>query len=107
MIREKDLGQFTGTSGLSGLNSDWVVAAQYSSGFGLDLVSRTIFDDSFVFDSSEIRLAYDRNKLNLSSGYIWLEANASESRPADVSEWTMDATYNFRRPLVRVVELAV
>ncbi len=97
VIREKDLGQFTGTSGLSGLNSDWVVAAQYSSGFGLDLVSRTIFDDSFVFDSSEIRLAYDRNKLNLSSGYIWLEANASESRPADVSEWTMDATYNFRR----------
>ena len=84
---------FSPTSGLDTTLSDWLIAGQLRlpSGFGLD--SRLIIDDALGINKSETRVAWGSDKLDLTASYIFLPADPFESRPSDVSEWTVDSTY--------------
>lgn len=95
ILRADDLGQFSAGSGLSGTASDWLLAVQLAGTSPLSLVNRAIFDDDFDFARNELRMGWNGDKLDLASSYIWQEADPTENRPADSSEWVVDAAYRF------------
>jgi len=93
IFREKDLGQFQASTGLSGQNSDWLAAVQLQLRNKLTLTNRSIFDNKFNFAKNETRLTWQTAKLGLGTSFIWMEAEPYEDRPNDTSEWTFDAAY--------------
>jgi LPS-assembly protein len=93
IFREKDLGQFQASTGLSGQNSDWLAAVQLQLPNNLTLTNRSIFDNKFNFAKNETRLTWQTAKLGLGTSFIWMEAEPYEDRPNDTSEWTFDAAY--------------
>jgi len=97
IFRPQDLGQFSATTGLSSTTSDWVIAAQIDTGWGLQLANRAIFDDRVEFSKNEMRLSIGTDNLRLTSGYIWFEADPLQSLPEDTSEFSLNSTYQFRR----------
>ncbi len=93
IFREKDLGQFQASTGLSGKNSDWLAAFQLKLRNNLALTNRSVFDNKFNFAKNETRLTWQTAKIGLGTSYIWMEAEPFENRPSDTSEWTLDAAY--------------
>lgn len=95
VFRENTATDFSLTSGLRNTASDWLIAGQLQTPAGLDLHSRLILDDNYDITKSETRLSWSSHKLDLSAGYIFLPADLAESRPNDVSEWSIDSSYSF------------
>ena len=79
---------FGGTGPLGDKSSDWLIAANYASPDGLALVNRALFDDSFDLSRNELRMGWLRPGLELSAGYLWMEADPREERWEDASELT-------------------
>ena len=93
VVRERNLGQFSGPSGLSGSDSDWVAAVHLSVAPGFSIINRAVFDDTLSVSKAEMRLAYLTERIDLASSFVWLEADPAESRPKDLSEWSFNAGY--------------
>lgn len=93
ILRDKDLNQFSNGSGLGGGSSDWLLATQVATTDNLQFTNRAIFDDQFTFTRNELRLDWVRDKLDLSSSYIWQQADLTDNRPTDSSEWDFDFAY--------------
>jgi LPS-assembly protein len=91
--READTGQFGPSSGLDGVNSDWLGAVQLATSDGLLVTGRVLFDDSFEATKSEVRLDVARDRYAVSGSYLWAVADISEDRPDPTSELTLDAQY--------------
>ena len=86
---------FSDTSGLGDTASDWLVGGQLRTPAGFSIDSRLIFDDAFDITKSETRAGWSGDKLDLTASYIFLPADAAESRLTDVSEVTFDSDYRF------------
>lgn len=84
---------FTDSSGLSGLQSDWLVSGQIKWDNGLDLVARALLDDSFSMTKTETRLGWNKNKVNLSASYVYIIEDAAEDRTTPVNELTVNGGY--------------
>ena len=100
VIREENLNQFatqSASSGLGGKSSDWLVAAQLKVGDKFDLINRAIFDDDFSFARNEMRLNWMDDNFRIGSTFAWLEADTSEGRPIDTSEFAIDGAYRISR----------
>lgn len=95
--RENTDPAFTGTSGLSGQISDFLVAGQLITQNGLSLTARTIFDEAFSFSKAELRGDWTTDRAKLTGTYLWLQADAAENRPTRVSEVWFDGSYDFAR----------
>lgn len=95
VFRENSDLNFSETSGLRGTSSDWLIAGQLSTPTGFSVDSRVLVDDAFDVTRSETLAGWSGGKLDLSAGYIFLPADADESRTVDVSEWALDTTYRF------------
>jgi LPS-assembly protein len=95
VLRDRDMMQFTQGSGLSGTQSDYLVAAHVQSSDGLMAVNRAIFDQGLDFTSNELSLAWMTDDTDLMSTFTFLEADPGEGRPLDTSEWALDASYDF------------
>lgn len=93
ILREKDLGQFSTGSSLSGTRSDWLLATRLQSADGVAVTNRALFDDNFTFSKDELRLDWSTNKTSLGANYIWLAPDISGGRPVDTSEFSFDAGY--------------
>lgn len=94
VLRAEDLGQFTLASGLDGRQSDWLAAWQISALSGLQLTNRFLVDDSMTLTKGELRLAIDRERYGVEAGYLFMRADAAESRPIDTQELTFDGRLN-------------
>lgn len=92
----ENLNQFPTGSGLEGTSSDWLAMVQLRTAGNLELTNRAIFDDGLGFTRDELRLSWFNDTFDLSSTYIWQEANIREDRPRDSSEWTFAGSYKFR-----------
>ncbi|WP_224824601.1 LPS-assembly protein LptD [Cognatishimia sp. MH4019] len=103
-FREEDLGQFTETSGLNGLQSDWLTSIRYDSGDRLSLIARGLMDDDFDFNRAEFRADWDGPRFNLGTSYIWQAKDAEEDRDEAVSEWTVDTRYRLARHWITDVD---
>ncbi|MES2144807.1 MAG: LPS assembly protein LptD [Pseudomonadota bacterium] len=91
--RQADTGQFGPSSGLGGVNSDWLGAMQLATADGLLVTGRVLFDDSFEATKSEVRLDLARDRYAVSGSYLWAVADVSEDRPVPTSELVLDAAY--------------
>ncbi len=81
---------FSPSSGLDGLSSDWLLAGQYAAPSGWQADGRTLFDDDAHLTRAAARLGWQTQTLDLGAAYIWQAADPTESRPDAVSEWTVD-----------------
>ena len=95
VFRETPDLNFSATSGLSDTTSDWLIAGQLRTPAGFRVDSRLILDDAFDITKSETRADWTGGKLDLAATYIFLPADAAESRLTDVSEWTINSRYRF------------
>lgn len=94
--REAKLAQFAPGSGLDGASSDWLAALRLDLPGNVNLSNRALFDDGLTFTRNDLRLDWESDRVELGSSLLWAEANPSENRPDDRSEWVMDAAYRFR-----------
>jgi LPS-assembly protein len=97
ILRQDDLNQFSNSTGLTGSSSDWLVAAQLKVGDSFDLINRAIFDDQFSFARNEMRMGWTTDTYQLASTYAWLEADTTEGRPTDTSEFGFEGAYRVSR----------
>ncbi|MFQ6552074.1 LPS-assembly protein LptD [Aestuariibius insulae] len=93
ILRADDAPAFSDTSGLSGRQSDWLLAGQIRFSDALTLASRSLVEDSFDFGASETRIDFDGAFVDLSASHIWLAADPEIDRNNAVSEWAMEAAY--------------
>jgi len=95
IVRAEDLGQFTTGSGLAGKQSDWLLATHLRSASGFLMSNRALFDDAFAVSREELRLGYDTPDYQIAAGYLWMEANAAESRTTDISELLLETSWDW------------
>ena len=93
VIRSENLSQFTQGTGLDGVSSDWIMAAQFNLPGNLTVANRALFDDSFNFNRSESRINWHSEQVSLAATYVWLESAPAENRP-QISEWAFDSTFD-------------
>ncbi len=93
VFREDDETDFSASSGLGGLSSDLLVAGQISSGSGVILTGRGLFEDDFSVTKAEMRGDYAFSRGRLGGAYVWLREDATEQRASDVSEIALDGSY--------------
>ena len=91
VLRARDGSGFEGNGPLSGSNSDWLLATHFTGNNGLSIANRALFDDSFSVSRNEARLGWAQPGVQLSAGYLWMVADAQESRSRDVSELTVQS----------------
>lgn len=96
IIRQDSDAGFSKDGPLGGYSSDWLLATNYSDDNGLSLSNRALFNDDLVISRDELRVGWQRPGLELSMGYLWLDADAGEDRTDDVSELTFAAGWQLR-----------
>lgn len=93
VLRDTDDTDLSKTSGLSGTTSDFLLAGQFHTNNGLQLIGRGLFNDSLDVSKAELRGTWTTKKTRIGTSYIWLTDDADEYRAAEVSELTFDGAY--------------
>jgi LPS-assembly protein len=93
VLRNKDDVDFSKTSGLSGTTSDFLLAGQFQTKDGLQLIGRGLFNESLDVAKAELRGTWNTEKTQIGTSYIWLTDDAAEDRVSEVSELTFDGAY--------------
>ena len=88
---------FTQSSGLSGRESDILLAGQIKTRNGLNLSARTLFDVNSGVDKAAARIGWNNKDLWLDASYVWLAPDAAENRTSVLSEWALDSRYRMSR----------
>jgi len=104
VLRAEDLGQFTPASGLDGVQSDWLVAAQVDTGTGIELTNRALLGDDLGVVRDELRVDWRNSVVDLSASYIWISSDPSENRPEDSAEFFVDGGLDLGRNWTGAVE---
>lgn len=97
IFRLSDPGLFTAASGLDGIKSDWLAAAQLNIQPGFSLATRALIADDFSLTKAEARLAWTTQNLTIGSTYGWIIPDLQENRPSVVTQATLDGQYRFQR----------
>jgi len=95
VVRTHNFGQFSVASGLSGQKSDWLAAIRLAVADGLTMTNRLVFADNLDLTKGEFRLAFQRRNFSVASSFVWMKADASESRTTRVSELSLGGNYKF------------
>lgn len=95
VLRAEDEGQFTEGSGLDGVQSDLLLAAHVSYSDQFQIVSRSLFDTTLDFTSSEFALAWSGARTDVISTYTFLDADAGEQRDDPLAELAFEGEYTF------------
>jgi LPS-assembly protein len=82
--------QFSPASGLAGEASDWLLGVQYTSGTGINLIGRALFDDGFSATKTEARMTWAGPDFWFSTGYIWGESDLTADLTSSISELTIN-----------------
>jgi LPS-assembly protein len=93
VFRAEGDSDFTTTSGLDGLTSDFLMAGQLSSGDGLAFTGRSLFENDFSLSKAELRGDFTYRRGSFGGSYVWLQEDAAEDRDNEVSEITFDGDY--------------
>lgn len=94
VLRQRPQAGFSATSGLAGERSNFLLAGQISTDFGLGLTGRAIFDDGFDVAKAEMRGTWTGDRLRFAGTYVWLQSDVGEGRPQAVSEVFFDGSYD-------------
>lgn len=93
VIRDTAQDDFTPSSGLDGLRSDWLVAGQVTTPDGFLIDSSALFDATAGLTVVDSRIAWQNDRIALDAAYIWQDKDVAEGRTGVVSEWTFDAGF--------------
>ncbi len=93
VFSSKSNPNFTQSSGLSSLQSDWLISGQLDLDNGLDLTARAILNDTLAVTKSEARLDWRNEKLRVGASYVYIVADTAEDRPDPVNELSLDGNY--------------
>jgi LPS-assembly protein len=91
VFREADLGQFGPSSGLAGVQSDWLAAANFTLADGLALTGRLVMEDDLSVTKGEARVTLNGPKTSVATSLIWAVADPLENRPDPTREMSVDA----------------
>jgi LPS-assembly protein len=91
VVRDTAQSDFTSSSGLDGLQSDWLVAGQITAPGGFLFDARALFDDTTGLTVADSRIAWQNDRITLGANYIWQAADSDEDLTDIVSAWTIDA----------------
>ncbi len=97
VYREDDTSDFSVTSGLSGMTSDVLVAAQFRTAKGLGLTARTLLGGNMEVHKAEARASWLTPNSGFGLSYVWLGADPDEDRSDTVSEWSLDGYHRLSR----------
>ena len=89
VLRDRADDGFGPDSPLRGKRSDWLIAANYDSGTGIAVSGRGLIADSGSVSRGELRMGVLRPDMQLSAGYLWIDADRDENRLANTSEAVM------------------
>ncbi|MBQ2263378.1 MAG: LPS-assembly protein LptD [Loktanella sp.] len=93
IYRSEAQPDFSSSSGLDGIRSDWLVAGQYVSPEGFLLELRGLFDDTLETTRTDGRARWSAGWVDLGAAYIWQDRDLAENRGSAISEWTLDASF--------------
>jgi LPS-assembly protein len=93
-ILRSEAADFAVTSGLSGRNSDWLLAAQVMLPGGFRLDGRSLIGEGFTTGRTEGRIDWSNPRLSVGAAYVFLPADPGEDRPETASEWTLDTLFH-------------
>ena len=93
VLREFDDSDFTQTSGLSSTASDFLLAGQFQTNSGLQIIGRGLFNENFDISKAELRGIWSTKKTSISTSFLWLTDDFAEDRPEEISELTFDGSY--------------
>lgn len=94
VLRQNPQPGFSATSGLAGKQSNFLLAGQINTEFGLGLTGRAIFDDGLDVAKTEMRGSWTGDRLRVAGTYVWLQADGGEGRLQAVSEFLFDGAYD-------------
>ncbi|MDX8349769.1 LPS assembly protein LptD [Cognatiyoonia sp. IB215446] len=92
--RSEEEAEFTQSSGLEELQSDWLVGGQLIIPGGFLLDARGLVDDRSGLNRADARITWRNSKIALDASYIWQSSDIGEDRPETISEWTFDADFD-------------
>ncbi|MDB4196765.1 LPS assembly protein LptD [Ascidiaceihabitans sp.] len=90
VLRSQNDSSFSETSGLSSTTSDFIVAGQFQTHSGLQLISRGLFNDLLDVAKAEMRGSWLTKKTSISASHLWL---SDEDMQIKASELTFDGAY--------------
>jgi LPS-assembly protein len=93
VIRAEEDNRFSESSGLAGLESDWLFETQIGQVEGPMLTARSLLDDHLRLAKVEAQLKWVFPRGALDATYLWLDEDQQEDRDNEVSEWTLASTY--------------
>ena len=93
VLRSHDDADFSKTSGLSGTTSDFLLAGQFQTSNGLQIIGRGLFNEKLDVSKAELRGTLKSRRTSIGTSYIWLTDDAAEDRASEVSEVTFDGAY--------------
>ncbi|MEL7260729.1 MAG: LPS assembly protein LptD [Pseudomonadota bacterium] len=93
VIRQDSQEDFTLSSGLTGTQSDYLLAGQLKFDGGLAITGRGLFDDQFDVAKAEFRGSWRNTRLDIGSSYVWIDEDMDEDRPDPISEISFDGSY--------------
>lgn len=91
VMRDTVQTDFTPSSGLDELQSDWLVGGQLIIPGGFLVDARGLFGDNAGLNRADGRVRWQNQNISLAAAYIWQSEDADEDRPDTISEWTFDA----------------
>ncbi|MEP5632880.1 MAG: LPS assembly protein LptD [Tateyamaria sp.] len=97
IIRQDAQQDFTVSSGLTGTDSDFLLAGQIRFVGGLAVSGRTLFDDTFDVTKAELRGDWSNSRLDLSGSYIWIDEDPAIDQNEPIGEVAFDGAYRIDR----------
>ena len=94
VFRDADTGQFSRASGLDGVNSNWLTAAQIKLDQQFSLTARTLFDDTGSLTKTDATLSWSKDRFSLASTYSYVIPDPAETRPDLTSQLNLNGRYN-------------
>ncbi|WP_151717503.1 LPS-assembly protein LptD [Gemmobacter serpentinus] len=94
VLRTTDEGQFSEVSGLAGSSSDWLAAGRITFPAGFSATGRVILDDGLDLTKGEMLVDINRERYGLSASYVWMQADAAESRTVNTNELHLDGRHS-------------
>lgn len=93
VLRSQEDSDFTKTSGLSSTTSDFLLAGQFRTDNGLQIIGRSLFNEKFDVAKAELRGDWVTKKTRIGTSYVWLTEDPEEDRAANISELAFDGSY--------------
>lgn len=97
VLRNETQPDFSQTSGLSGKNSDLLVAGQVLDDNGMSFSGRALFGTDLDLSKAEARASYQQDRFGVGASYLWLGTDPDEDRAATLAELSVDGLYRFSR----------